>query len=130
MLPSSAPLETSRTPKVLQLAPKDTADDLDVKPRAIFRTESRRFLQPSLAMRLALTRKIRITRGIRGFRPEAERTVSANSPYLANLMWQGQLARRPVFPPSELLTESFPKGSKGLTPVATPTPGKDTHASL
>jgi len=32
-------------------------------------------------------------------------------------MWQGQLARRPVFPPSELLPESFPKASKGLTPV-------------
>jgi len=36
-------------------------------------------------------------------------------------MWQGQLARRPVFPPSELLPESFPKGSKGLTPVTAPT---------
>jgi len=36
-------------------------------------------------------------------------------------MWQGQLARRPVFPPSELLPESFPKASKGLTPVTAPT---------
>jgi len=32
------------------------------------------------------------------------------------LMWQGQSARRPVFPPSELSQESFPKASKGLTP--------------
>jgi small subunit ribosomal protein S6 len=30
-------------------------------------------------------------------------------------MWQGQLARRPVLPPSEHI-ESFPKGSKGLPP--------------
>jgi hypothetical protein len=81
MLPSSALRETSWTPKVLQLAPKDTADDLDVKPRATFRTESEKFLQPFLAMLLALTRKIRIRRAIRGFRPEAERTVSANSPF-------------------------------------------------
>jgi small subunit ribosomal protein S6 len=31
------------------------------------------------------------------------------------LMWQGQLVRRPVLPPSEHI-ESFPKGSKGLPP--------------
>src|SRR5690348_7357789 len=36
-------------------------------------------------------------------------------------MWQGQSARRPVFPPSELIYESFPKVSKGLPPRATPT---------
>ena len=30
-------------------------------------------------------------------------------------MWQGQLVRRPVLPPSEHV-ESFPKGSKGLPP--------------
>jgi small subunit ribosomal protein S6 len=36
-------------------------------------------------------------------------------------MRQGQSARRPVFPPSELLEESFPKVSKGLTPRAAPT---------
>jgi small subunit ribosomal protein S6 len=31
-------------------------------------------------------------------------------------MWQGQSARRPVLPPSELSPESFPKASKGLSP--------------
>jgi small subunit ribosomal protein S6 len=36
-------------------------------------------------------------------------------------MWQGQSARRPVFPPSELSVEPFPKGSKGLPPDATST---------
>src|SRR5438552_14793932 len=37
------------------------------------------------------------------------------------LMWQGQLARRPVLPPSELIPESFPKASKGLPPGTAPT---------
>src|SRR5271168_741713 len=36
------------------------------------------------------------------------------------LMWQGQLARRPVLPPSEHI-ESFPEGSKGLPPGNAPT---------
>src|SRR5690348_15304896 len=37
-------------------------------------------------------------------------------------MWQGQSARRPVFPPSELTSTSpFQKGSKGLTPGPAPT---------
>jgi small subunit ribosomal protein S6 len=36
-------------------------------------------------------------------------------------MWQGQSARRPVFPPSELKSESFPKVSKGLPPGDAPT---------
>jgi hypothetical protein len=67
---------------------------------------------------------------IRGSRPGAERTVSAISPILAMLMWQGQSVRRPVLPPSELIVESFPKVSKGLPPGTAPTLGKDTHASL
>jgi hypothetical protein len=78
------------------LAPKDTARDLGVKLRGPFRREKDRFLRPLpggagrnsadiilallLALILALARKILIKRGIRGFRPEAERTVSANSP--------------------------------------------------
>jgi small subunit ribosomal protein S6 len=37
------------------------------------------------------------------------------------LMWQGQSARRPVLPPSELIVESFPKVSKGLPPGTAPT---------
>src|SRR5882724_124090 len=37
------------------------------------------------------------------------------------LVWQGQSVRRPVFPPSELISESFPKVSKGLPPGAAPT---------
>src|SRR6476619_6190598 len=37
------------------------------------------------------------------------------------LMWQGQSVRRPVFPPSELVSESFPKVSKGLPPGAAST---------
>jgi len=82
--------------------------------------------------------KIRIKRAIRGSRPGTERTVSAISPdqamFQAMLMWQGQSARRPVFPPSELIPresqESFPKASKGLTPGAALTLGKDHHASL
>jgi len=45
--------------------------------------------------------------------------------FQAMLMWQGQSACRPVFPPSELIPresqESFPKASKGLTPGTTPT---------
>src|SRR4051812_48447604 len=36
-------------------------------------------------------------------------------------MRQGQSVRRPVLPPSELLTESFPKVSKGLPPGTAPT---------
>src|SRR4051794_1863240 len=36
-------------------------------------------------------------------------------------MRQGQSVRRPVLPPSELLTESFPKASKGLPPGTAPT---------
>jgi small subunit ribosomal protein S6 len=36
-------------------------------------------------------------------------------------MWQGQSVRRPVFPPSELVSESFPKVSKGLPPGNAPT---------
>jgi small subunit ribosomal protein S6 len=39
---------------------------------------------------------------------------------VAILMWQGQLVRRPVLPPSEHV-ESFPEGSKGLPPGAAPT---------
>jgi small subunit ribosomal protein S6 len=39
---------------------------------------------------------------------------------VAILMWQGQLARRPVLPPSERV-ESFPEGSKGLPPGTAPT---------
>jgi small subunit ribosomal protein S6 len=35
-------------------------------------------------------------------------------------MWQDQLVRRPVLPPSEQI-ESFPKGSKGLPPGLAPT---------
>src|SRR5712672_2112146 len=37
------------------------------------------------------------------------------------LMWQGQSVRRPVFPPSKLIPESFPKASKGLPPGSAPT---------
>src|SRR5689334_1204602 len=48
---------------------------------------------------LTITAKILIRPLIRGSRPGAERTVSANS--FVHLMWQGQSARRPVLPPSE-----------------------------
>ena len=71
--------------------------------------------RPFQGLLLANPDKIRITRPIRGFRPEAERTVSGNIRHQAILMWQGQLVRRPVLPPSEHV-ESFPKGSKGLPP--------------
>jgi small subunit ribosomal protein S6 len=82
--------------------------------------QSSRFRAAFELLSLAFVLKIRIKRAIRGSRPGAERTVSAISPFSAMLMWQGQLARRPVLPPSEHI-ESFPKGSKGLPPGPTPT---------
>src|SRR6266851_699614 len=63
---------------------------------------------------LAMLGKIRIKRAIRGSRPGAERTVSAISPDQAMLMWQGQLARRPVFPPSEAIPRVLSEGLEGL----------------
>jgi hypothetical protein len=83
----------------------------------------------SSARSLASALKILINRAIRGSRPGAERTVSAISPFLAMLMWQGQLARRPVLPPSEhyrVLSE----GLEGLAAGNRANTGKDTHASL
>jgi hypothetical protein len=44
------------------------------------RKKSLKSLKGIRSLSLAIPVKIRITRAIRGFRPEAERTVSANSP--------------------------------------------------
>ena len=109
-------------PKSLNFGPKDTArtalSSQGADQRAVSASNRAQCGPlPPIRGRLSLPwrRKIRIKRAIRGSRPGAERTVSAiHLP--GELMWQGQSARRPVFPPSELNPESFPKGSKGLTP--------------
>jgi hypothetical protein len=54
---------------------------------------------------------------------------SQQSHLSAMLMWQGQLARRPVLPPSEQY-RVLSEGLEGLAAGNRANTGKDTHASL
>jgi hypothetical protein len=116
-------------PKIDKVWPKDTARHGDVKPPGRFRAK-----QPVVAAAFPCHGAQNPYKARHPWIPGRElngRSQQSHLEFQAKLMWQGQSARRPVFPPSELDFRVLSEGLEGLDAGSRAnTIGKDHHASL